>query len=307
LGLGRQATDPRQRRVLEGLRHGRVQDGPAIRKPLSAERAAQLLDVQRDAVRPCVDGVDDVARGRQSRPEDQRGHERRLVTAQPTEADLLGDPLRHQPRSPLAQHRPVECLVASIRPDDQERPVARLASQLGQGLQAKVIGPLQILEGQHRGHVRREHIDDVADEIASTWAQRAQPRREDSEQLLPGGPERWVAPHRPAQIEERGREHISVLRRKLGPRDAKAAPRGEAADGADEARLPDAGLTRCQEEVAPPAAGLVEPALGERYRVVTTHDHGREQRADLRHRASLCHALRAAIGRATDALVPARR
>ena len=40
LGLGREPADPRQRRVLEGLRHVRVQDGPAVREPLPAERAA---------------------------------------------------------------------------------------------------------------------------------------------------------------------------------------------------------------------------------------------------------------------------
>ena len=304
LGLGRQPADPRQRRVLEGLRHRRVQDGPAVREPLSADRAAQLLDMERDAVGPGVHGVDHVARRGQAGPEDQGRHQRRLVAGQAAQADLLGEPLRDESRAPLPKHDPGEGLVAPVGPDEQQRPVTRLASHLGQGLQAEVVGPLEVLERQHRRHIRREEIHDLHDQVTPVRDGRGQARPEDVEELAPGRPERGIAAHRPAQVEERGGEDVAVLRSQLGLRDTEPAPGGQAADGTEEPGLPDAGLTRGQEEVAAPAADLVEPPLGEVHEIVTTDDHGREQRPDLRHARSLWHARPASIGRVTDAPCP---
>ena len=155
LRLGRQPSDPRQGRVLERLRHGRVQHGPAVREPLPAERAEEFLDVERDAVGPGVDRVDDVARRRQSGPEDQRVISAVSSRVRRPEADLLGEPLRDEARAPLPKDGPGEGLVAPVGPDEQQRPVTRLARHLGQGLQAEVVGPLEVLERQHRRHIRR--------------------------------------------------------------------------------------------------------------------------------------------------------
>ena len=170
LGLGRDSDDPRQRRILEGLRHVGVQDGPAVREPIPADRAAQLLDMERDAVGPGVHRVDHVARRGQAGPEDQGRHQRRLVAGKATQADLLGEPLRDESRAPLTKHDPSDGLVAPVGPHEQQRPVTRLARQLGQGLQAEVVGPLEVLERQHRGSIRREQIDDLHDEVAPTGA-----------------------------------------------------------------------------------------------------------------------------------------
>ena len=84
LGLGEEPADPRERRVLEGLRHVGVQDGPAVRETLPADRAAQLLDMERDAVGPGVHRVDHIARRGQASPKDQGRHQRRLVAGKST-------------------------------------------------------------------------------------------------------------------------------------------------------------------------------------------------------------------------------
>ena len=82
-----------------------VADRAPVRPRLVAERPEQLLDVERDAVGPLVDGVDHLARRRQPGPQDQRHDERRLVVRERRQPRLLGQPLAQQPRSPLALDR----------------------------------------------------------------------------------------------------------------------------------------------------------------------------------------------------------
>ena len=65
-------------RVLDRVGHVGAEDLPPM-GGRAADRGEQLLDVQRDAVRPCVDGIDDLPRCRQPGPEQERRDERRLI------------------------------------------------------------------------------------------------------------------------------------------------------------------------------------------------------------------------------------
>ena len=59
-------------------------DRGAVHACLGAERAEQLLDMERDPVGPLVHRGGDVARGRQPGPEEERRHEGRLPASSGT-------------------------------------------------------------------------------------------------------------------------------------------------------------------------------------------------------------------------------
>ncbi len=96
LRLGRQAREPDQDRVLDGVRDAGFADRGAVDARLGAERAEQLLDVERDAVGPLVHRGRDVARRRQPGTEEEGRDEGRLAGIERHDPELLGDPLGDQ-------------------------------------------------------------------------------------------------------------------------------------------------------------------------------------------------------------------
>ena len=160
----RQARDAREHRVLDRVRHLRVADGAAVRPGLVVERGEQLLDVERDAVRPLVDGVDDLARRRQAGPEDERDHERRLVLREGLEAGLLGEPLAEQASRATrgGSSRPAARRAGTRRARSSGRssPEAR---ELADDLEAELVGPLEVVEGEQRRPV--DGLDDAVGDV----------------------------------------------------------------------------------------------------------------------------------------------
>lgn len=78
----------------------------------------------------------------------------------------LDDARARLPRPVQRQHERVRCghLVVAVRTDEQE--VARLGvcEQLEEEIEARRVGPLQIVEEQHeRPRVRREHPEEAAE------------------------------------------------------------------------------------------------------------------------------------------------
>ena len=164
-GLRRQLGEPGPDGVLDRLRDDRVADGPAVAPRVVAQGPEQLLDVKRDPIGALVDCLDDLARGRQPGIEDQRGHEGGLVVGQGSEPGLLREALADQAGSPLAEERPRRQVLGPIRGDQQDRPVAEPAGELTEDLEARLVGPLDVLEVEHHGPVDRgrDPIDDVED------------------------------------------------------------------------------------------------------------------------------------------------
>ena len=156
-------------RVLDRLGHAGLADRGAVGPRIGAERAEQLLDVERDPVGPLVDRSRDVARRGQAGVEDQRRDESRLGWSSGVEADLLGDPLGDQARAPVPQARPGRHVLGPVVAVREERPVTRPAGQLGDDLEATssahcrsskrgIVGP---------GERRQDQVDDLHDEAAA--------------------------------------------------------------------------------------------------------------------------------------------
>ena len=169
LGLVRQAREPGQDRVLDRVRDLGIADRAAVGPRLVAERAEELLDVQRDAVAALVDRVDDRAGSRQATAEDQRRHESRLVVGQRLEARLLGEPLAEQPRPPLSMEGAERKLISTIGAQQQQRTILSDARKLADDLDAQLVGPLQILEDEQCRPVDggNDQLRDVAHEDPS--------------------------------------------------------------------------------------------------------------------------------------------
>ena len=67
----------------------RLEDAATLGTIVGVEGGQELLDVERDAVRPRVDGLDDVAWRGQVAAEDQRRGDAGLIERQRAELDLL--------------------------------------------------------------------------------------------------------------------------------------------------------------------------------------------------------------------------
>ena len=114
LRLGRQAPDPLEDRVAERLRHGRLENRPAVRPLGLVECAEELLDVERHAVRALVDRVDHGPRRREPRPQDERRHQRGLLVGQRRKTGLLGQSLGEEPGAPRPEDRGRNQLIGPV-------------------------------------------------------------------------------------------------------------------------------------------------------------------------------------------------
>ena len=268
---GDSGRDPGEDRVLDRLGDAGLADRRAVGPRLGAQRPEQLLDVERDPVGPLVDGGRDIARGRQAGVEDQRRDERRLGGIERDEPDLLGDPLGDQPRAPLAKARPARHVLGPVVAGQQEAAIARPAGELGDDLEAHVVGPLEVLEDEHRrsGQRAEDQLDGLHRPAAA--AGRARPR----------GPPCRARGARSPSVANAGRRTIDRARSRMdaagtswscgatAPSTA-ANPRLSALrpDGAEEARLADPGLAGQQQELAVPGEDVVQAAVGELEQVV---------------------------------------
>ena len=226
--------------------------------------------MERDPVGPLVDGGRDVARGGQPGVEDERRDQGGLGRVERGELDLLGDPLRHQPGTPLAKARPAWHVLRPVVAGQQEGPVARPTGELTDDLEAHVVGPLQVLEGQHRGTRQRgqDQLDRLHHEASPLGVFGGEDGLVELEQRRAECRELRHPDHRAGEVEDgRGRD-IVILRCDGSLDGGKAATRGLAADGAEQAGLADAGRAGQQEELATPREDVLETAIGEVEQVV---------------------------------------
>ena len=234
------------------------------------ERREQLLDVERDAVRALVHGLDDVARGGQVAAEDQRRGHAGLVERQGAELDLLGVALAEQPRPPLAMDRVDRELVGAVVAQDEQRPVRRVPGELADHLEADLVRPVQVHEDE-----QGRPIDRLEDPVGGrAHDQPARPEgvavvaAVDRQEIVGQAAERLVAAHPGRHLADRSERHLVVLRRDRAAGDAKARPPRLPDGRPHQPRLPEPRLARQEEGVAV-ALGclgeqLVEPARGDR-------------------------------------------
>jgi hypothetical protein len=213
LCLGRTLRDPGDDGILDGVGDGGLPNGPSVRSPLRTQRAEELLDMERDPVCPPEHGRNDLSRRREPRVEEQGRDEGGLRLGQRREPDFLRDPLGDEPCPPVPKARAGRHLLGPVVAGQQELPVARLARQLPDDLEAHVVGPLQVLERQHRR--ARQRDEDPLDEPhhqASTLDVLGRSGRIAQIEQLPAEVGEWREPgHRPRQVEDRSRRHVAVL------------------------------------------------------------------------------------------------
>ena len=201
-------------------------DGSGIDRPVLAERCEQLLDVERDAVAALVDGVDDVARSRQARVEDERHDERGLLVGERPEPHLLRLSLAEQAGAPLARRSAGTELVDPVRPDDEQRLLTRELRELAHDLEAELVRPLEVVEHQQRGSVDGggDQVDDVEDQHPAGTEVVGTPVVTERQQVPAQGPERRVVTQAPGQVAHGRERDLPVLRRQGALRDLEPGP-----------------------------------------------------------------------------------
>jgi hypothetical protein len=154
-GVVRQSRQAGQDGVADGVRDGRLADPAAVRPRVFIERREELFDVERDAVGAFMDRLDDVPRRRQLAAQDQRRRDRGLLEGQRPQPRLLRVTLAEEPRPPLAVDRAGRKLVGPVVAQDEQRPIRRVPGQLANHLEAKLVGPMEVLEDEQRRSVDR--------------------------------------------------------------------------------------------------------------------------------------------------------
>ena len=300
--VGREAGQARQHRVGDRVGDVDVADPPTVGAGLVIERREELLDVERDPVRPRVDRLDDFPGSRQLAAQDQRRREARLVSREGAQPDLLGEPLAQQARPPLAVDRVDRELLAAIVGDDDERQVREVAGELADHLEAHLVGPVEILEDEHRRSVDR--LEDAIRHVPDDQPPGAQPvavvPAVDREEVLGERAPRRIAADPGRELADRRERDGMVLRRDRPGGDTDAGGLCLADRGPDQAGLPEAGLAGKEQRPAPALGTRGDGRVEQLEDVVAPDDDRALDRAGSTHGAESTARTSQGIGRSTD-------
>ncbi len=138
------------------------------------------------------------------------------VAVERAEPDLLGDPLGDEARAPVAERRPGRGVVEAIVADDQQAAIARGPGELGDDLEADLVGPLEVLEDEDRRPV--EQLVDRASTMSTTSIRRrvrpaVATTSRSARSSLPSVAELRLPEGVAGQVEERRGGHVEVLGR----------------------------------------------------------------------------------------------
>ena len=242
--------------------------------------------MERDAVRPLVDGVRDLARSRQPGVEDERRDQAGLVTIERSEPDLLSDALRDEARAPVAERRPWRGVVEAVVADDQQAAIARRPGELGDDLEADLVGPLEVLEHEDGRSVQQlvDRRHDVDDEHPPTTSPGRGHDLADRQELAPERAEFRLTEGVAGHVLERRGGHVDVLGRDVPAGHAEPPRHRVLPDRADQARLADPGLAGDQEHLAASVGRFLQASVGKVEQLVTTDEERADERADVDHR-----------------------
>ncbi len=155
--------------------------------------------MQGQSVGALVDGSDDVCGGGESCLQQERRHRCCVLDAQPLEPDLLGAPLGQEPRPPVTQGCSGRRLIAPVDADDKKGQLAAGSSELGDGFEGDVVGPLQVLELEDRRAIDpiSNALDEIEDEHPAVCVAVRSGLIAAGQKLIAQVRERRVLPHRP--------------------------------------------------------------------------------------------------------------
>ena len=253
-----------------------LSDSPAVRARIVIQRGQQLLDVQRDAVGPLLDRLDHIARSRQLAAKDQRRGDRRFLDRQRTKPDLLGVTLAEDARSPFSVDAIGRELVRPIARHQDERPIFRMTGQLADDLQAHLVGPMQVIEDEHR-----RAIDRVQDPISRRTDD--QPARAegvpivpavDGQQVLRQASPILTAAHAGGHLPDGGQRHLVVLWRHGTAVAPQPCRFGLSIGGPDQSGLANPCLPGEEDGAASPVQRLVDHVIEELKEIVATDEDG---------------------------------
>jgi hypothetical protein len=147
-----------------------------------------------------------------------------------------------------------------------------VTSELGDDLEAEIVGPLEVLETHERrsGHLGEDAVDDVHDELAAADLFGIDRRIAQREEVAAEPFEARHPQHRSSHVEDRSRGNVAVLRSQIAPDSGEASLLGLLVDRIEEAGLADPRLARDEEELAAPREHIVEPSIGELDQLVST-------------------------------------
>ena len=281
-----QGPGPGQHGVGQGVghRHGRDRDGAGLGGRV-LDGGQELLDVQGDAVAAVVDGLDDPGRG--GLAEQRSGEGGGLVPGQPGQADLLGLAGGEQPGPPLAHRQARVQLVAPVGAGDQQRPAGQPGRQVGDHLQAQLVGPVEVLEhDQHR--VPTADPPGFIGQVLDQQPPLPVPVAADPGEL-PQPPGHGLAdlpqPGRPGlaqvagQVQQQPPGGLDVAGEGGRPDHPERPPAGGLGDGGQQAGLADPGLAGHEQQVPSPGGGLGQAPVGQGQEVGAAHQDRRLQRA----------------------------
>ena len=286
--------EPRKDRIFDGLGNLGGADGLRAHTGRRRQQAEQLLDVERDPICPRMDRIHDVAGGRQPGADEQGRHRRRIRRGEPGQPHLLRLPAAEEPRTPLPHRGAGEELVATVRPDDQEPSVRDATGERLEDLEGQVVGPLEVLQGDHRrglgrrpgeelGDIEHEHataplrVGDLLVRIVLEALGEPRSQRREVGLALEGA----------GEVDEDRARHLQVAR--VGP----AADRPETGgrrtplDRPQQPCLAHAGFAREQQESPAVGGHLRDPTVGKVEEVVAAHEDRADKRSRVGHGGSL--------------------
>jgi hypothetical protein len=208
---------------------------------------------------------------------------------------------REQPGAPLPVDRAHRQLVEPVSTDEQQRSFAPEPCEVADHLEAELVGPLQVLEGQER-----RAVDGVHDRLGDL-AHKNPARREGVHALAPAhGQQPWTEVtergviHRPREVRHGCERDELVLRGEVALGVAEVRDKRLADRGVEKARLADPCLAGEQQEATAACLRLLDSALGEGHQVVATDEQRALHGTVHGHRTQYTAGFKLDIGRMTD-------
>ncbi len=245
--------------------------------------------MQRDAVRAFVHGLDDLARGRELAAQDERRRHPGLFEGERSKPNLVRMALAEDPGPPFAVDAIRGELVGAIVAHQQQRPVGDVASQLADHLQAHLVGPVEVLELQHR-----RAVDAVQDPVRGRPDDQA-PRAQriavmaavDRQQILGERAPLLVAAQPDGQLADGGEGDLVVLRGHRPTIDAEPRRLRLATRGPHQAGLAQTGAAREEDRVPPTGVRLCDELIEMLEKVIAADKDGALNLTGAAHGASL--------------------
>ena len=122
-------------------------EGRPVGRTALGRGAGELLQVQGYAARPGVQQLDQPAR-RPPTGQQVADQQLGLLAVQRRQPELLGRPLHEQPGPPGSRRCLLVQLVGAQRAGDQQRQLPDPAGEVRDDLEAELVAPVQVLDGQ---------------------------------------------------------------------------------------------------------------------------------------------------------------